>query len=175
LDPAIRIITCYRRKSSYRRYSISWILHIISRGIYCIGLMLKRHDIVLVLKDGWYIKLGGILRANCKIGWFHTGSIEQPHWTRIFFKSDEEERACLATYDKIICVSEFAKLEVNRVIGQVSNLVVQYNPIDVNTITRLSKEPLSINKINIRPVFQECASKKKQFWFRKQKTAYMKA
>lgn len=153
LDPDIRIITCFRSKAAFKKYSIPWGMYILKRGIYCLGLLLKRHDIVLILKDGWYIKLGGMIRAKCKVGWFHTASLAEPHWTRLFFKSDKEEQECLATYNHIVCVSEFSKLEVEKTIGKVSNIVVIYNPIDVNKIAMLSKEELPITNKEVHPVF----------------------
>ncbi len=153
LDPDIRVISCFRSKATYKRYSIPWVIYILKRGVYCLYLLLKHHDIVLILKDGWYIKLGGMLRAKCKIGWFHTASLNEPHWTRLFFKSDEEEQKCLATYNHIVCVSEFSKQEVEKTIGKVSNLIVIYNPIDVNRIAVLSKEEVSITKKEDHPIF----------------------
>lgn len=153
LDPNIRVISCFRSKAAFKKYSIPWGLYILKRGFFCLGLLLKRYDIVLVLKDGWYIKLGGILRANCKIGWFHTGSLKEPHWTRLFFKSNEEEQKCLSTYNHIVCVSEFAKQEVEKTIGKVNNLVVLYNPIDINRITNLSKDEVTIKNEEVHPIF----------------------
>lgn len=149
----IRVISCFRSKAAFKKYSIPWGIYILKRGIYCLVLLLKRHDIVLVLKDGWYIKLGGMIRAKCKIGWFHTASLTEPHWTRLFFKSNKEEQECLSTYNHIICVSEFAKQEVEKTIGKVNNMVVLYNPIDVKRITALSKEEIPIDKKEVHPVF----------------------
>ena len=153
LDSSIKIITCYRNKASYKKYSPAWILHLLQRSMFCAGLIMKKHDIVLVIKDGWYIKLGGMMKAKCKIGWFHTASIEQPHWTRLFFRTDEEEQACLATYNHIICVSEFGKREVERTIGEVKKMTVLYNPVNVNKIIELSEEPVLIPEASIRPIF----------------------
>lgn len=136
LDPRIRICGIFRSKASYKRYSPAWTWYQAKRALYC-GLMTrKKYDIVLILKDGWYFKLGGHLKACRKIAWFHTASSEkgQEHWTRIFFKSDEEERRCCRTYDHIVCVSEFGKKQVEDTIGKIDNLTVRYNPIDVKAI-----------------------------------------
>ena len=154
LDSRIIIRGVFRSEGTYKRLSPAWIRHIVLRNLYCLKLILQKHDILLVLKDGWYFKLGGYLRANKKIAWFHTGSSKQgeEHWTRIFFKSDDAERKCAETYDKVICVSEYGRKQVVNTIGELKNLVVRYNPIDVNSIQEKSKSPCLLERPN-HPLF----------------------
>ena len=155
LDSHIKIRGVFRSQASYKRYTPAWIWHILCRNLYCLKLSLQKQDVLLVLKDGWYFKLGGYLRANKKIAWFHTASSEegQEHWTRIFFRTDEEERKCAETYDHIICVTEYGKQQVINQIGELNNLVVRYNPIDVDSIISKSESGTKKPAVPYRPLF----------------------
>ncbi len=105
LSKNITIKGIFRSKAAYKKWSLPWVWFKVRQLFYCIYLTLGKYDIVLTIKDGWYIKLGAHMKANRKIAWVHTAALNSD-WASAFFKSPEEERNCMAAYSKVICVSE---------------------------------------------------------------------
>lgn len=106
-------------------------------------LMASRHDLVLVMKEGLYLKIGARVPAESKLCWFHS-DLSDVHWTRHFFKSNEEERQTMAQYDHIVCVSEVVKQSIINRVGDPGNLVVRYNPIHVRELLKKAEEPTTV-------------------------------
>ena len=125
-----------------RRFSPKWFFHrgfqILFEGII---LKLKKWDTVVAFKEGTSMILASKLRTEKRIGWIHT-DYSAFHWSCYNFHSNEEERKCMQRFDHMVCVSEAAKQSVIDTIGDPGNLVVRYNPIDVNAILAASQEEL---------------------------------
>lgn len=75
-----------------------------------------------------------------KISWIHVDLINEKK-TESFFKNREEEIDTYNKFDKIVCVSKFVKNQFeNKMKITPDKVVVEYNPIDVEYIRRLSEE-----------------------------------
>lgn len=108
-------------------------------------LRLRRWDCVIAMKEGPSMRLAAQLRAEKKLAWVHT-DYATLHWSRLCFHSDEEERACMGGFDRVVCVSETVRRGVCQTVGDPGNLCVRYNPIDAERILRLAKAPIAEEK-----------------------------
>lgn len=126
----------------YKRYDIRHIYKAIkrrlSRKCYLNRINKENYDVVIAMKEGDIMELLQDVNAMKKIGWIHTDYGKQ-HWTAGFFRSVENEMACMKKYDKIICVSQATMDSVKKTVGDSGNLVVRDNPINVKQIEELSR------------------------------------
>lgn len=123
------------------RFSPRWFWRRICRVLFEKGLLrLRRWDRVVAMKEGPCMRLAAKLRAEKKLAWVHTdyGSFRWTHW---HFPSGEAERACMAAFDSVVCVSETVRRGVTAAIGDPGNLRVLYDPIDVVAIEEKAREP----------------------------------
>ena len=81
------------------------------------------------------MRLASRLRGRRKLAWVHT-DYKTLRWTNWHFHSDGEERACMASFDAVVCVSETVRRGVCETLGDPGNLRVRYNPIDVSGILK---------------------------------------
>lgn len=117
-----------------RRWSPKWFFCRACRVLFeGFLLRLKKWDAVISLKEGPSMRLASKLRAERKLAWVHT-DYNSFHWTRHVFHSDEEERSCMAGFDKVVCVSKVCAEGVRHTVGDPGNLCVRYNPMDVGSI-----------------------------------------
>lgn len=96
-------------------------------------LRLKRWDVIVAVKEGPSMRLASRLRARKKIAWVHT-DYAHFHWSACHFRSPEAERACMARFDKVICVSQAVLDSVVQTVGDPGNLLRLYSPIDVEAV-----------------------------------------
>lgn len=105
-------------------------------------LKFQRFDVAIAAQEGSYARyVIDNVQANKKLLWIHN-DIEQCHWTLNFFGTNEAERRCYNSFDKVVCVSESVTECMRRVFGSMSNLVVCYNPIDTTEIDAKLQERL---------------------------------
>lgn len=152
LSKNITIKGIFRSKAAYKKWSLPWVWFKVRQLFYCIYLTLGKYDIVLTIKDGWYIKLGAHMKANRKIAWVHTAALNSD-WASAFFKSPEEERNCMAAFSRVICVSECKRELVIDYSGDPGNLVVCYNPLNVEEILKRSNEEIELPSERTHPIF----------------------
>lgn len=148
----IKIKGVFRSSAAYKKWSAAWFWFKLRQLLYCIYLLLGQYDIVLAIKDGWYIKLGAHMRAKRKIAWVHTAALNSD-WASAFFKSPEEERTCMAAFDKVICVSDSKRQLVLDYSGDPGNLAVCYNPVNAVDIISRAAEEVKLPADSMRPVF----------------------
>ena len=75
-----------------------------------------------------------------KISWIHVDLINEKK-TENFFKNREEEVDTYNKFDKIVCVSKLVKNQFeNKMKITPDKVIVEYNPIDVEHIEKLSQE-----------------------------------
>lgn len=98
-------------------------------------------DLVLAMKDGWIMKEVSRMKIPIRYAWIHT-DYRSYYYTYHFYDGPEEERICMQRFKKIVCVSQDVKTGILKVIGDPGNLVVQYNPIAVDSILEKAQEPL---------------------------------
>ena len=123
------------------RFSPRWFRQRVCRILFeGLLLRLRRWDRVVAMKEGPCMRLAAKLRAEKKLAWVHT-DYATLRWTHWHFPSDEAERACMAAFDSIVCVSETVRRGVIETIGDPGNLRVLYDPIDVAAIEEKTRCP----------------------------------
>ena len=118
------------------RFSPRWFFQRACRVLFERGLLrLRRWDRVVAMKEGPCMRLASRLRAEKKLAWVHT-DYASFRWTNWHFPSDEAERACMAAFDAVVCVSETVRRGVIGTIGDPGNLRVLYDPVDAAAVVR---------------------------------------
>lgn len=151
----VRFIKRYHRRKNFRKYSLRWFLDVgwgrFYDAVIALYLSLLNFDIAVSAQEKLTMKRTDGIRAKRKLAWVHTDytTCLNPHKT---FPNPEVERACMARFEKVVCVSETVRNGVIQVIGDPGNLVVRYNPIDVKRILRLSEEPCPVKRDPTRPL-----------------------
>ncbi len=121
-----------------RRFSPRWFFQRACRVLFERALRLRRWDRVVAMKEGPCMRLASRLRAEKKLAWVHT-DYRSFRWTNWHFRSDEEERACMASFDTVVCVSETVRQGVIGTVGDPGNLRVLRNPIDAAAIAEKAR------------------------------------
>ena len=117
-----------------RRFSPRWFFQRGCRVLFERVLLRLRHwDRVVAMKEGPCMRLASRLRAEKKLAWVHT-DYRSFRWTHWHFGSDEAERACMAAFDAVVCVSETVRRGLLDTVGDPGNLRVLYNPIDAAAV-----------------------------------------
>lgn len=125
------------------------------RTIVFINIKIKTYDIAVAMKEGIISKYISNSNAKMKLGWVHVDYFNA-YWTKMVYKSQEKELICMKSFHHIICVSEAIKNSIIHVIGDPGNLIVRYNPIDVNMVLELSLNELDQNNVALpidKPLF----------------------
>lgn len=151
----VRYIKRYHRRRNYKKFSLRWFLDVSWGRLYdaviAAYLSLLNFDIAVAVQEKLTMKRTDGIRAKRKLAWVHTD-----YTTRLnpmeTFHSAELERACMARFEKVVCVSETVKEGLIRTIGDPGNLYVRYNPIDVEHILRLSREDCPLKRDPDRPL-----------------------
>ena len=117
-----------------KRFSPRWICQRACRVLFeRVLLRLRRWDRVVAMKEGPCMRLASRLRAEKKLAWVHT-DYQSFRWTNWHFADDEAERACMAFFDSVVCVSETVRRGLLATVGDPGNLRVLYNPIDAASV-----------------------------------------
>lgn len=137
--------TRYRRlpfwEGECERFSPRWFYQRACRVLFeGLLLRLRRWDRVVAMKEGPCMRLASRLRAEKKLAWVHT-DYRSFRWTHWHFRSDGEERACMAAFDAVVCVSETVREGVIGTIGDPGNLRVLYDPIDAAAVAEKARRP----------------------------------
>lgn len=98
-------------------------------------------DVMLCMKDGGTMWSGLKYNIPVKYAWNHT-DYNSHYYTLSTFGSAEAEVEAMQQYKNIVCVSQDIKKGVCDVIGDPGNLIVKYNPINVENILEKAKEPV---------------------------------
>ncbi len=102
----------------------------------------KKFDVIIAIKDGWVMEeVAKMNNAPVKYAWVHT-DYKSFYYTKEVFKTAEAERQCMKSYKNVVCVANTIKDSIIDVIGDPGNLIVKYNPIDVDAIKEKAKEPV---------------------------------
>lgn len=103
----------------------------------------KGNDVEVAFVEGFATKLvaASTSRSSKKIAWVHI-DLEHLPWTQDskVFRSLEEEKACYAQFDRIICVSQAVAATFNKVYAPKTTISVLYNPIDSDHVVFGAKE-----------------------------------
>lgn len=102
----------------------------------------KRFDVGIAFIEGYATRiLSGAPSGMRKLAWVHT-DLERNHWTTVAFRSDDEEKGCYRSFDKVVCVSEVIREIMDRGYGLVGKTAVLRNPIDREGILSSAKDSL---------------------------------
>ena len=96
-------------------------------------------DVLLCMKEGGTMKSALKYDMPLKYAWNHT-DYNNHYYTDSIFGGTAEEVKAMQHFNKVICVSKDIKKGVCDVIGDPGNLVVKYNPINVENVINRSKE-----------------------------------
>lgn len=148
----IKVINCYRNKRALKKYSLAWFFFKLKQILCYMYILTNSYDAVLVLKEGFYMKNGVRIKASKKVAWVHS-DYKQLHFSKSAFNSNAEELECMKKYDYVICVSNVVLDSICEVIGNPGNLVVRYNPIDVELIKKKAMESCPKRRCETKPIF----------------------
>lgn len=101
----------------------------------------ENYDIAIAIKEGWKMLDVYRIPAKHKLCWVHT-DYNAYYYTEDIYKTREHELEIMKQFDKIVCVSYDIAKSIKEVIGDPGNLVVKYNPIDIENVINKSKEPV---------------------------------
>lgn len=103
------------------------------------------YDIEIAFLEGISAKIiaNSNNKKSKKISWIHVDLLNERK-TEKFFKNRDEEINTYDKFDKIICVSEFVKKQLEKKTNiNKEKIIVQYNPIDVEYIEKLSNKKIN--------------------------------
>lgn len=105
----------------------------------------KEYDIEIAFLEGMATKFVAASnnKKSKKIAWVHIDLFSN-HWTKKYFKSLKEEIDTYKIFEKIICVSKDTKRAFFEMFGEMNNVEVIYNPLDIDKIKKMGSE--GINK-----------------------------
>lgn len=133
-------------KKEYDGHIIKRVYNKFKKKIYAkwfyTSLYKMKFDAIIAIKDGWLMKnVSDMDNAPLKYAWIHT-DYNSYYYTYDMYGGPENERECMKKFNNIICVSQDIKQGIIDVIGDPGNLLVKYNPIDVESILEKAKEPV---------------------------------
>ena len=86
--------------------------------------------------------------SSKKIAWVHIDLFEN-HWSKIEYKSIDEEIKSYENFDKIVCVAESVKKAFSKRFGISQNVIVKYNPVDRDDIIKKANQPIDNLNLNL--------------------------
>lgn len=116
----------------------------------------EKYDVEVAFLEGICAKIiaSSTNKNSKKISWIHV-DLENQHKSRNVFKSLQEEEQTYDRFDDIVCVSEYVKAQFQKMFTVHGNLVVKYNPVDVQEIIQKSnRQP---DEKNLRRKFTVCS------------------
>lgn len=108
---------------------------------FCKMLVHDNYDYAIAIKEGWKMLDVSKLPVTKKYCWVHT-DYSAYYYTQGIYTSSEYELEIMKKFQKIVCVSNDIANSIREIIGDPGNLVVKYNPIDVENVIEKSKEPV---------------------------------
>ncbi len=115
-----------------------WVYNLFVKGDY---------DIEVAFLEGEPTKILSASPNKNKIAWVHTDLYNYYGHEKIF-KTIEENGECYRKFNKIICVSESAKVGFKKQFGFDENVYVQYNPVNEKNIIEKAREAIDEIKIS---------------------------
>ena len=135
-------------QENFKRLSLRWLADRIKAKVYEMFfriVMHKKFDLAIAIKEGQSMVSVSRLHSKRKYAWVHV-DYDFLYWTQYVFETPEEERKCMGSFDKVVCVSKAAMESVIHVVGNPGNLCVRYNPINYMEIRRKAQESSYLSK-----------------------------
>ncbi|SFN58442.1 Glycosyltransferase involved in cell wall bisynthesis [Pseudobutyrivibrio sp. UC1225] len=138
----------YISESVPKEYKSNIFVHILSyinRRYYELTFMGKirksKFDVMLCMKEGGTLYSALKYDIPLKYAWNHT-DYNNHYYSEYIYGSKENERIAMQQFKNIVCVSQDIKKGVCDVIGDPGNLIVKYNPINIENVLKKAKEPV---------------------------------
>lgn len=103
----------------------------------------EKYDIEVAFLEGICAKIisGSTNKQSQKISWIHVDLMNQ-HKSANVFKNHSEEEAVYNRFDSVVCVSNYVKEQFETMFQVKGNVVVKYNPVNVQEIIKKSNETI---------------------------------
>ena len=103
----------------------------------------EKYDIEVAFLEGICAKIisGSTNKQSQKITWIHVDLMNQ-HKSANVFKNHSEEEAVYNRFDSVVCVSNYVKEQFETMFQVKGNVVVKYNPVNVQEIIKKSNETI---------------------------------
>ncbi len=101
----------------------------------------QNFDVLLCMKEGGMAKSALSYNVPLKYAWNHT-DYNNHYYTASVFGDAMAELEAMKQFKNVVCVSQDIKKGICDVIGDPGNLIVKYNPINVENVIKKSKEPV---------------------------------
>lgn len=110
-------------------------------GIFRRLFMRGNYDIEIAFIEGYATRIvSGCTNSNArKIAWVHI-NLEKNPWTKIAYRTSEEEADCYCKFDTVYTVSDDVRHTTHRLFPGVRDISVIRNPIDTDNIRALAAE-----------------------------------
>lgn len=103
----------------------------------------EHYDIIVSYLEGPTARItaGCTDKGTKLVSWIH---VEQhtKETASYSFKNYDEAKLCYGKFDKIICVSEYVKIDFGNIFDNVKNMEVLYNTIETDQIIAKAEEPI---------------------------------
>lgn len=116
----------------YYHFSARWFYYLFVKGNY-------DTEVAFIEGDATRIVSGSTNRKSKKIAWVHI-DLKNNHWTKIAYRTCEEEKNSYEKFDKVECVSETVRQSFLELFCRRKVTEVCYNPIDEHLIRNLALE-----------------------------------
>lgn len=122
-----------------------WVYEHFSPKVFYRFFIKGKYDTEVAFIEGYATRIvGGSTNSESKkIAWVHI-DLEQNHWTGIAYRNFEEEKKVYSLLDIVVSVSSSVNEATQRLLGNIKNPMVLYNPIDTDFIHIQSGKTLSI-------------------------------
>lgn len=132
----------------FYKFKIKFIYNLKINFVYR-WLIKEKYDIEIAFVEGFDTKLVAASpnKKSKKYAWVHSDMITNPH-SDIHFKNINQEKKAYYKFNKIFAVSNDVKKSFIKKF-EISNIEVQYNPIDSNEILKLSENGMINYDLNI--------------------------
>lgn len=113
-----------------------------------------KFDVMLCMKESWIMMMAMTYGSEIpkRIAWVHT-DYEASYYTAVWYQTREAEVAFMQKFNYVVCVSQKILDSIKMIIGDPGNLILCYNPLDMNEIIKKSLEPVQDITRSERPLF----------------------
>lgn len=153
LNSNIKLSFISGKVGSFSARVVSRLLPILSSEVLHRIFVRDKYDIEVAFLEGYATKIiAGAQKGVKKIAWVHC-DVTKTEWINGVYRTDAQFSNCYRKIDETICVSKTVKEAFIERFGEVTKLIVKYNPVDVKKIRELCREKISLqpnkNKITL--------------------------
>lgn len=104
----------------------------------------EKTDVAIAFIEGYATRLvSGFPDTHTKkIAWLHI-ELENFHWSKVAYKNIQEEKNAYMSMEKIVCVANLVKHQIDKLYPVKNKSIVIHNPIDRDLILKSSKEKIT--------------------------------